>query len=385
MRISSLVFNNFTKDSRVEKQAMSLSKLGYDLTVFALWDRGLQTCELKDEYKIERIKSLTPSIKSRLGKIIQFFDFSLKVSFRIRRVDLVHCHDFHPLPAVILSKLILRSKFYVIYDAHEYESEKLGLVKTSKLTIKILEKISSHFVDGFITVSGPILKTYEHLFFKIPKTLVLNCPPTWNKVSSNLLRDKFGLSGKSLIVLYQGGLMPGRAIEKIAKAFQIIDEKNLDLVYMGYPVLTKASRNTFSMILKNTQEFENIHYHEAVGSDRLYEFTGSANIGVCLIEDLCLSYKYSLPNKFFEYAMAGLPILVSDLPEMRKLVEEYDCGVVCESITPEGIVAGLRKLLSRDLSKLGKNARQMAEDHSWEVQEKKLFNLYERVLSIEVA
>lgn len=385
MRISSLVFNNFTKDSRVEKQAMSLSKLGYDLTVFALWDRGLQTCELKDEYKIERIKSLTPSIKSRLGKIIQFFDFSLKVSFRIRRVDLVHCHDFHPLPAVILSKLVLRSKFCVIYDAHEFESEKLGLGKTSKLIIKILEKISSHFVDGFITVSGPILKTYEHLFFKTPKTLVLNCPPTWNKVSSNLLRDKFGLSGKSLIVLYQGGLMPGRAIEKIAKAFQIIDEKNLDLIYMGYPVLTKASRNTFSMILKNAQEFENIHYHEAVGSDRLYEFTGSANIGVCLIEDLCLSYKYSLPNKFFEYAMAGLPILVSDLPEMRKLVEEYDCGVVCESITPEGIVAGLRKLLSRDLSKLGKNARQMAEDHSWEVQEKKLFNLYERVLNIEVA
>ena len=179
--------------------------------------------------------------------------------------------------------------------------------------------------------------------------------------------------------------MPGRAIEKIAKAFQIIDEKNLNLVYMGYPVLTKASRETFAMILKNTQEFENIHYHEAVSSDRLYEFTGSANIGVCLIEDLCLSYKYSLPNKFFEYAMAGLPILVSDLPEMRKLVEEYDCGVVCESITPEGIVAGLRKLLSRDLNKLGKNARQMAEDHSWEVQEKKLFNLYERVLNIEVA
>ena len=385
MTVFSIVYNNFTLDSRVEKQAISLAKAGYVLTVIGLWKKGLLPNEIREGVKIQRIKINSAFLKGSIGRLINFVEFTCKVSLLIKRKNVVHCHDFHPLPAVILSKLVLRSKFYVIYDAHEYESEKLGLGKKSKLTIKILEKISSHFVDGFITVSGPILKTYENLFFKTPKALVLNCPPTWNKVSSNLLREKFGLSGKSLIVLYQGGLMPGRAIEKIAKAFQIIDEKNLDLVYMGYPVLTKASRNTFSMILKNTQEFENIHYHEAVGSDRLYEFTGSANIGVCLIEDLCLSYKYSLPNKFFEYAMAGLPILVSDLPEMRKLVEEYDCGVVCESITPEGIVAGLRKLLSRDLSKLGKNARQMAEDHSWEVQEKKLFNLYERVLNIEVA
>jgi glycosyltransferase involved in cell wall biosynthesis len=78
--------------------------------------------------------------------------------------------------------------------------------------------------------------------------------------------------------------------------------------------------------------------------------------------------------------MAGLPILVSDLPEMRKLVEQYDCGVVCESLTPDGIVNGLKKLLSRDLVKLGKNARKMAEDNSWEVQEEKLLRLYDKVL-----
>ena len=134
------------------------------------------------------------------------------------------------------------------------------------------------------------------------------------------------------------------------------------------------------MILNKVQEFENIHFHDPVGPDSLCEFTGSADLGICLIEDLCLSYKFCLPNKFFEYAMAGLPILVSDLPEMRKLVEEYDCGVVCESLTPDGIVNGLKKLLSKDLVKLGKNARKMAEDHSWDVQEEKLLGLYDKVL-----
>ena len=174
--------------------------------------------------------------------------------------------------------------------------------------------------------------------------------------------------------------MPGRAIENLAQAFQINDIKNINFVFMGYPASTKEGRESYSLILKKVQEFENIHFHDPVDSDSLSGFTGSADLGICLIEDLCLSYRFCLPNKFFEYAMAGLPILASDLPEMRKLVEEYDCGVICESMTPDGIVSGLKKLLSKDLKKLGKNARKMAEDHSWEIQEKKLLSLYTRIL-----
>ena len=78
-------------------------------------------------------------------------------------------------------------------------------------------------------------------------------------------------------------------------------------------------------------------------------------------------------------------MLVNDLPEMRKLVEKYNCGVICESVTPVGIAKGLRKLLQQDLKKLGNNARKMAEAHSWEVQEKKLLTLYKLVLEKQVA
>ena len=82
--------------------------------------------------------------------------------------------------------------------------------------------------------------------------------------------------------------------------------------------------------------------------------------------------------------MAGLPIVVSDLPEMRKLVMKYNCGVVCKAVTPQGIVKSIKALLANDLNKLGKNARRMAEEHSWEVQEKKLLSLYDQVLSFSL-
>jgi glycosyltransferase involved in cell wall biosynthesis len=381
MHVASVVFNFFTNDSRVEKQANSLGKTGHEVTVFALWNNGLEEEETKDGFKIRRIRLFSSFLNGPFGRFIKFLEFNCRVSWKIKKTDIVHCHDYHPLPAMLLANLFLRSKFYVIYDAHEYESQKMGLAKTGRLTIQFLEKVSSHFVDGFITVSGSILKKYQNIYSNNPKTLILNCPPRWNKVSKNLFRKKFKISEESLVALYQGGFMPGRAIEILAKAFQIIDVKNLDFVFMGYPASSEAGRNSFSKIMKISQEFENIHFHESVNSNILHEFTGSADLGFCLIEDLCLSYRYCLPNKFFEYAMAGLPLLVSDLPEMRKLVEQYDCGVVCESLTPDGIVNGLKKLLSRDLVKLGKNARKMAEDHSWEVQEEKLLRLYDKVLN----
>ena len=67
---------------------------------------------------------------------------------------------------------------------------------------------------------------------------------------------------------------------------------------------------------------------------------------------------------------------------MRKLVQKYNCGVVCETVTPHGIVKSIEELLANDLNKFSKNARRLAEDHSWEVQEKKLLFLYDQVLKV---
>ena len=380
MKVASLVHNHFTNDSRVEKQAMTLARAGYDLTVFGLWDNGLLEEESKEGFKVTRVKTFSSFLTGPFGRFIRFIEFTCKVSWRIKEIDVVHCHDYHPLPATLLAKLFFRSNFRIIYDAHEYESQKLGLGKTSRVAIRVLEKLSSHFVDGFITVSSSIMEAYEKLFTPIPRTLILNCPPKWKKSSKNLYKEKLNIPDQSLVGLYQGGFMPGRAISILLQVFDGSVAKNIDFVFMGYPASTQSGRDTLALILKNAEKSKNIHFHESVSSNSLKDYTSSADMGFCLIEDHCLSYRYSLPNKFFEYAMAGLPILVSDLPEMRKLVEKYNCGVICESVTPEGIVKGLNELLGQDLKKLGENSRKMAEDHSWEVQEEKLLRLYDKVL-----
>ena len=151
---------------------------------------------------------------------------------------------------------------------------------------------------------------------------------------------------------------------------------------MGHAGITKFGKSLEKRIVDLAKKHKNIHHVKSVPMNDLLSFTSSASFGVCLTVDNCLNHKYSLPNKFFEYAMAGLPIVVSDLPEMRKLVQKYNCGVVCETVTPYGIVKSIKELLANDLNKFSKNARRMAEDHSWEVQEKKLLSLYDQVLKV---
>jgi glycosyltransferase involved in cell wall biosynthesis len=383
MRIASLVYNDFTRDSRVEKQANSLTNAGYDVTVFALWKKGLKSFESINKYSIKRVKSPFGFNISSIAKIIEILNFTIIVSWKIRTMDLVHCHDYHPLPAIILSKLIFRTNAKVIYDAHEFESHKLGLGKISKSLILSLEKISTNFVAGFITVSGSILNMYENLFRQIPKILILNCPPSEDLTDSNKFHSVLSLPANSLNCLYQGGFIPYRGIEELISGFSEEKVKDVNLILMGHGGTTEPGKNLEKHIIELSLSEKNIYYLRSVPVNELLSYTSSATFGVCLTIDNCLNHRYSLPNKFFEYAMAGLPVLINDLPEMRKLVEKYECGVICESITPDGIRRGLKELLQKDLKRLSRNARKMAEDHSWEVQEKKLLSLYELVMEVK--
>ena len=151
---------------------------------------------------------------------------------------------------------------------------------------------------------------------------------------------------------------------------------------MGDGGITQAGKDLERQIVSMSEARENIHHVKSVPIKELLEYTSSATIGCVLTIDNCLNHKYSLPNKFFEYAMAGLPILVSDLPEMRKLVEKYDCGVVCESISPQGVINGLNRLLSLNLEKLSKKFTQNGRGSFLEkTGKKKLLNLYTQVVN----
>ena len=134
-----------------------------------------------------------------------------------------------------------------------------------------------------------------------------------------------------------------------------------------------------SQILNSSRINKNIFYHPAVSRDNLPHYTKSADIGLNLIEKTCLSYEYSLSNKFFEYASVGIPIISSNCPEYFYLIGKYSSGIILEDNSAECLMQCLNNIYDNQLLKFGSNALRMFEENCWQKQESIYNSIYSRI------
>ena len=123
------------------------------------------------------------------------------------------------------------------------------------------------------------------------------------------------------------------------------------------------------------KEFPNIHFHGAVKPEEVLCYTSSADIGVSLIENTCLSYYYSLPNKVFEYLLSGVPIIVSDFPEMGKLVDENNCGWKIR-VDSDALFKLIGKISHKDIFEKKNNVLKCKDNYGWHKEEETLLKIY---------
>ncbi|MDB4216693.1 penicillin acylase family protein [bacterium] len=113
-----------------------------------------------------------------------------------------------------------------------------------------------------------------------------------------------------------------------------------------------------------------------VSPQKLHSITPLADLGISLEEDLGLNYRYALPNKIFDYLQAEVPVLVADLPEMKKIVTAYKVGEIVADNTPKMLAKQIEKLLEKNFSVALKAAK---NDLIWEHQEQELLAIFERL------
>ena len=368
-KITSIVLNNFTNDSRVLKENLSLQKAGYDVTVVALHEESLEEFENIQGVKVHRVKlkSINWS-KNLLISLFKYLEWSYRIVKQYRKSDFVHCNDLSALPIGVAIKLFNRN-VKIVYDAHEYETEVDGLVGAKKTLTVFFEKRLIKYVDKTITVSDAISDEYVRLYGITKPELVLNTPHYKEVEKKNIFREKFNIKENQTIFLYQGSLSTGRGIEILLDTFKELDDSQSVMVFMGYGILEELVKNTSS-------SYENIYFHEAVSPEILLDYSSSADFGISTIEDSCLSYRYCLPNKMFEYSMAEVPVIVSNLPEMKKVVEKYHLGVVAEENTPKGLKKAIEKAIMLDKKLLREKMKEAKKIYNWEEQEKVLLKVY---------
>lgn len=306
---------------------------------------------------------------------LYFLELFIRMTFKglVLRPNVVHCHDTLVLPMGIVIKLLSGGR--LIYDAHELESEKTGQTRIlSKVTLWI-EKICWRNVDVLISVSDSIIDWYKKNLGKKNSVLILNSPRVSDlgdvgvedHHANRYFRDRYRVPDDKRIFIYLGMLSDGRGIRACLAAFADPDITD-HVVFMGAGVLDDVIDSYHS-------QHQNIHRHDPVPHEQVVAYARGANFGLCFVENASLSYYYCLPNKLFEYAFAGLPVLASDFPEIRKVIDKYSLGVCC---APE--VEDIKRAISAAGSVEHFDDRSALAELGWPVQAERLLTAYNTLL-----
>ena len=270
-----------------------------------------------------------------------------------------HASDLFTLPA--MRAAARRENVPLVYDARELYS---GLGAAHKRPWAsafwyLLERANVRSADLVLTVNRPIADKLSKRY-GLPSVQVMpNVPIQWHVEPARQLRRKAGLPGDVPVVLYQGFLKPGRGCEVLLEVARRVS--SCAFVFLGEGVL----RAKLQKIVSAYDLTSRVRFLEMVPPNRLLALTADATIGACLIEPLSESLRLSLPNKLFEYAAAGVPVLGSDLPEIERLIRTYDFGLTAPPDDVESVAAALRSMLASTerLNQWAKNTEQVRQHY----------------------
>lgn len=405
MRISMIVWNPFLNDARVLKEAQTLQAAGFRVVVHALHTPGVtrERETLPDGVRVVRV-ARSPLWRLRKRRPERRADDSgtaarpeevvapqtpvrqlLKLVARLwthawlairlvgSRPDAIHAHDVNVLPTAWLAARLRRVP--LVYDAHEISTDREGY-RAFRGLVAWLERRIMPGAAATITTTDTRARFFARAY-GIPRPLVLqNRPRRADIPASERIRDTLGLSEPWPIVLYQGGLQPGRGLPRLVEA--AAEVPNAYFVFIGGGRQEKELR----ALVDRLGLARRVRFIPTVALDELPAYTASADIGVQPIENTCLNHFSTDSNKLFEYVIAGLPIVASRLPEIARVVNQHDLGL----LVPPGDTRALAKAIGRlvdnpDLrERFRDQARRASHTLHWEAQEAALVALYAGVL-----
>ena len=376
-----IYYSTFENESRILKETKSLitHRIVDEVIVLGKGKEGLSAFEEFDTHRfVYRIsfrlkKGEKIPVLNKLLHLLKPIDVFLQYVLLIKKAKpvYVNIHQVMLLPLITLIRLV-SPKSLLIYDAHELETESNGLNGWKQRLFKFIEK---RFIRSFklIIVVGPAIEQWYRNEYKIDNVVtVMNCPVYQPVQKKDYFREEFGISSASKIYLYQGALFYGRGVEVMLEAFARINDPEFTLILMGYGEMIED-------IKKVADRFPNIYFKPAVHPSIVLEYTSSADVGISLIENVCLSYYYCLPNKLFEYLMAEIPCIVSNMKEMSDYVHKNTTGIVCSDITPEALMRSVKDVVQFDFKEFHDRIEAVKKEYSWSNQESVMIEAYKKL------
>ncbi len=312
-------------------------------------------------FKAVRIKLLFVK-----GPFFYFF-FNLRLFFRLlfSKADLFFANDLDTLlPNYLVSRLKNKP---IIYDSHELFCEVPELQKTpfKKKIWEGLEGLILPKLKYCVTVNDSIANIFTGKY-NVPFVVVRNIPA---KILLKEYKTRAQLDipeNKKVILLQGAGINVDRGAEELVDAMQYLPDCVLLIIGSGdvWPDLQEKVK-----ILN----LNNVILIDRIPRSELVHFTAHADLGISIDKNTNLNYQLSLPNKIFDYLQAGVPLLTSRLPEIEKIVTQYQIGDFITSHDPESIAEKIHELFSSDkLETYKKNTQSAQGDLQWDKEKEKL-------------
>jgi glycosyltransferase involved in cell wall biosynthesis len=403
--VTMFVYNDVRTDARVRKEAKALADAGCVVTVIGRGAPGVPPDERVEGFRIVRTPpragtgpgSESPwrphrrgGILARVGWIVGYgSDFiswrraALRVAARARSTGAFEVWHGHDMTGVVVAAAARRRwGGSLVYDSHELYLEAGSAARLPALARRALarwERALARGADAVITVNDTIA---DELLtrYRIPRpAVVMNCPPVVEQTpaAESPLRSVLGLDGRR-VLLHHGGIAEGRGIRQAIGALNLLPA-DVALVVLGNGELV----GPLGLIATEPRYRDRLFLHPAVEIHELPAWIGGADVGLVTFEPVDLNNEYASPNKLFEYLMQGVSPVVSDFPELRRVVQRNDLGVTCDPLSPRSVADAVSRLLNEaPAERAARRARCRAaaiETYSWERQQPTLISTYERL------
>ncbi len=292
-----------------------------------------------------------------------------------------HASDLYTLPA--MAAAARRHGARLVYDARELYPHVAATVQRPAVRLfwRLLEGRYIRHADAVFTVSERIAGRLAATYGVARPAVLYNAPPFQHVTSSGYLRAQTDVPAETVVLLHQGQIQKDRGCFLLAEALGRVH--GAVLVFLGGGPLKEAlQRRVETAGLSNR-----IRFLDPVPPDALLPVTASADAGITLLEDTCLNHRFALPNKLFEYLMAGLPVLASDLPEMRAVVEGFDVGAVVDPSDGDALVKRLQEMVDdkEARARWAANAPRVFETFSWEKASQRFVQAYRELLTVSTS
>ena len=339
-----------------------MKKAGYSVVEIAQCDKSFILNEIK-----------IVALKKPKNRIYRFFitSFHLLQAALKENCDLYHFHDPELIPVGLALKAMGKKVIFDVHeDLHETITYKKWIPSFGRSILKGLvlmsEYISGIFFDRIVTATEKIAKRFP----ESKTTVIYNYPILDELVIENPLPQ----ADKEKACVYVGGISPERGFYQMVDA--IGKSPNVMLNVVG-----QVNSADFQKYISEKNLEKQVFLVGRQGRNEVARYLNKARLGLVLLHPT-QNHFWSYPIKMFEYMSIGLPVIASDFPQWREIIEKSDCGLLVNPLNVDEIVNAIDLIVSDDVlaKRLGENGRKaIFSTYNWAVEEVKLLDLHEKI------